>query len=196
MKITEAQLRRLISNILESTYTRPFSRAEEIQVVSPFMWYEDRLFVVVEYERFVGGPKVKTGFYTSRGESVADTEHMASTWQPCLGINTSDGWIKKLPGKWTEPGSLLDMVSGVISKQYDEAWQRQKRGELYMRLRAANKGMSRSEISETQIPVINAEFNSHDALFAPTFVDRSLEGDDIDSYHSFTNRFMEGRRAR
>jgi hypothetical protein len=71
-----------------------------VKVVSPFMWYEDRLFVVAEYERFAGGPKVKTGFYTSRGESVENTEHMAATWQPCLGINKGDGvrWAS-LPGE-------------------------------------------------------------------------------------------------
>jgi len=190
--LSESALRSLIQGILgESSYSRPHSRASEVKVVSPFMWYEDRLFVVAEYERFTGGPKVKTGFYTSRGESVENTEHMAATWQPCLGINKGDGWIKKLPGKWADPGSLLDMVSGEISKRYGEAWQRQKRAEIYGQLRKEKRGISRSEISETQIDVINGEFGRHGALFDKSFTNKSLTGDDIDAYYSFAERFSE-----
>ena len=198
MRITENALRHIIrEELLESSYSRPHSRQSEVRVVSPFMWYEDRLFVVAEYERFVGGPKLKTGFYTSRGESVADTEHMAASWQPCLGINKTDGWIKKLPGKWAERGSLLDMVSGELSKRYDDTWQRQKRAELYSALRAKNRGMSRSELSETQIDPINDEFRKHGALFDRTFTNRSLESEqDIDDYREFADGFREGRTRR
>ena len=198
MRITENALRRIIrEELLEGSYTRGYSRPSEVNVVSPFMWYEDRLFVVAEYERFVGGPKLKTGFYTSRGESVADTEHMAASWQPCLGINKTDGWIKKMPGKWVDPGSLLDMVSGELSKRYGDVWQRQKRGELYSALRAKNRGMSRSELSETQIDPINDEFRKHGALFDRTFTNRSLESEqDIDDYREFADGFREGRTRR
>jgi hypothetical protein len=191
--LSESALRSLIQGILgESSYSRPHSRTSEVKVVSPFMWYEDRLFVVAEYERFVGGPKVKTGFYTSRGESVENTEHMAASWQPCLGINKGDGWIKKLPGKWADPGSLLDMVSGELSKRYDDAWQRQKRAEIFGQLRREKRGMSRSEIGETQIDIINSEFGRHGALFDKSFTNRSLTGDDVDAYYSFAERFSEG----
>ncbi len=190
--LSESALRSLIQGILgESSYSRPHSRVSEVKIVSPFMWYEDRLFVVAEYERFVGGPKVKTGFYTSRGESVEDTEHMAASWQPCLGINKGDGWIKKLPGKWADPGSLLDMVSGEISKRYDDAWQRQKRAEIYGQLRREKRGMSRSEISETQIDIINSEFGRHGALFDKSFKNKSISGDDLDAYYGFVDRFSE-----
>ena len=198
MRITESALRRIIrEELLEGSYTRGYSRPSEVSVVSPFMWYEDRLFVVAEYERFIGGPKIKTGFYTSRGESVADTEHMASSWQPCFGINKSDGWIKKMPGKWVDPGSLLDMVSGELSRRYGDAWQRQKRAELYSALRARNRGKSRSEIGETQIDPINDEFRKHGVLFDRNFVNRSLESDqDIEDYHDFAERMREGRSRR
>lgn len=198
MRITESALRRIIrEELLEGSYSRGYSRPSEVGVVSPFMWYEDRLFVVAEYERFIGGPKIKTGFYTSRGESVADTEHMASSWQPCFGINKSDGWIKKMPGKWVDPGSLLDMVSGELSRRYGDAWQRQKRAELYSALRARNRGKSRSEIGETQIDPINDEFRKHGVLFDRNFVNRSLESDqDIEDYHDFAERMREGKARR
>jgi hypothetical protein len=190
--LSESALRSLIQGFLgESSYSRPHSRSSEVKVVSPFMWYEDRLFVVAEYERFTGGPKVKTGFYTSRGESVENTEHMAASWQPCLGINKGDGWIKKLPGKWADPGSLLDMVSGELSKRYDDAWQRQKRAEIYGQLRREKRGMSRSEISETQIDIINSEFGRHGALFDKSFKNKSISGDDLDAYYGFVDRFSE-----
>jgi hypothetical protein len=139
----------------------------------------------------VGGPKIKTGFYTSRGESVENTEHMAASWQPCLGINKGDGWIKKLPGKWADPGSLLDMVSKELSNRYDDAWQRQKRAEIYGQLRREKRGMSRSEISETQIDIINSEFGRHGALFDKSFKNKSISGDDLDAYYGFVDRFSE-----
>jgi hypothetical protein len=122
---------------------------------------------------------------------------MAASWQPCLGINKSDGWIKKMPGKWVDPGSLLDMVSGELSKRYGDVWQRQKRAELYSALRAKNRGMSRSELSETQIDPINDEFRKHGALFDRTFTNRSLESEqDIDDYREFADGFREGRTRR
>ena len=211
MRIAEGQLRRIIKKeLLEHDvarlqarpYSRPYSRPSEVKVVSPFMWYEDRLFVVAEFERFVGGPKLKTGFYTSRGESIAGTEHKAASWQPCLGINQTDGWIKKLPGKWAEEGSLLDMVSGELLKRYDDAWQRQKReelcSELYSELkRRGVRRMSRSALSETQIEPINNEFKKHGALFEPTFIKQSLESEqDIDDYREFADGLREGRTRR
>lgn len=205
--IREARLRQIIKEEIMCEVERPpgrpddpyrrrgagaYSRMEEVRVVSPFMWYENRLFVVVEFERFIGGPRMKTGFYTSTGSSIPDTEHMSGSWQPCLGINKPDGWIKKFPEKWVQEDHLIGKVSNELSKRYDKSWQQKKVLELFRALRRSVPGgmsISKSELSETQIDPINAEFRRHGVLFEKNFVNRRLErGEDIDDYYDFSQK--------
>jgi len=149
------------------------------------MWYADRIFVVAEYERFVNGPMVRTGFYTSKGESVEGTEHMAGTWQPCLGIKKSSGWVKKFPGKWVEKDTLLDMVSKQLSRTYGVDWQSQALPRLKMELRGKYPGKWFAEISDLQIDVINNEFKKWGVLFEKDYTANDEE------MHDFVDTFRE-----
>jgi hypothetical protein len=99
-------------------YTRPFSDPEKVKIVSQILYYSaegGRLFLVAEFEEFVGGPKMKFGFYTSRGESVEGTEDTAGNWLPIYGIDES-GWIMKIPNKYADKDSFLGMVIAQLTK--------------------------------------------------------------------------------
>jgi hypothetical protein len=99
-------------------YTRAYSDPEKVKIVSQILYYSvegGRLFLVAEFEEFVGGPKMKFGFYTSRGESVEGTEDTAGSWFPIYGIDES-GWIMKIPQKYADKDSLLGMVGQQLTK--------------------------------------------------------------------------------
>lgn len=102
-------------------YSRPYSDPSKVKIVSDVLYYYPeggRLFLVAEFELFVGGPKKKFGFYTSRGESVAGTEDTAGSWVPTVGIKEDGSWIMKIPGKYPHPDSLLGMVGKKLGKLF------------------------------------------------------------------------------
>ena len=113
-------------------YSRPWSDPSKVKIVSDVLYYYPeggRLFLVAEFERFAGGPLMKFGFYSTRGESVLGTEGTAFTWLPATGIKEGSGWIMKIPGKYSHPQSLLGMVIQQLNKEIPNAVQQNFRRE-------------------------------------------------------------------
>ena len=157
-------------------YSRPYSRPSKIKIVSDVLYYEPeggRLFLVAEFERHVGGPLMRFGFYTSRGESMPGTDHLANTWTPTTGIQESDGWIMKISDKYPHPHSLLAMVGAQISKKIPSAEQDKMRRAAKVEFRDTTKGPRGNRFShreeeqnikgahDKQISDINQLFKAH-----------------------------------
>ena len=161
-----------------SEYSRPFSDPSKVKIISDILYYYadregGRLFLVAEFERFVGGPKMKFGFYSSTGQSVAGTGESAGSWVPALGIKEDSGWIMKIPGKYPHPDSLLGMVGWklgemVPTNKQDELKMAKKRefattfmGPQGARFDRKTKRRKREEEVAKQIKDINQMFKSH-----------------------------------
>jgi len=157
-------------------YARPASDPSKVRVVSDILYYfteGGRLFLVAEFEQFIGGPKMKFGFYSSRGESVPGTEGSAGTWQPAVGIKEDSGWIMKIPGKYPHPKSLLAMVGHELGKRVPADKQTELRiagksefttvtkGQRGARLPREGEEQRRKEEINKQIKDINQMFESH-----------------------------------
>lgn len=153
-------------------YTRAWSDPEKVKIVSQILYYYPeggRLFLVAEFEEFVDGPKMKFGFYTTRGESVAGTEDSAFGWVPIYGISDS-GWIMKIPGKYAHEDSLLGMVGKQLTKLVPSDRQhelrRANKGEIMAYERSQikqgkNSEQVRNDSINQQITQINAMFKKH-----------------------------------
>jgi hypothetical protein len=127
------------------------------------------LFLVAEFEEFVGGPKMKFGFYTSRGESVEGTEDTAGSWFPIYGIDES-GWIMKIPQKYADKDSLLGMVGQQLTKLVPPDKQQELRQKNKLDLvryinNLVRQGKDKEQVREDNIKVeilqINTLFKRH-----------------------------------
>ena len=162
-------------NKLLNEYSRPYSDPSKVKIVSDVLYYSvegGRLFLVAEFELFVGGPKKKFGFYTSRGESVAGTEDTAGSWVPAVGIKEDSGWIMKIPGKYPHPDSLLGMVGKKLGKLFPIDKQKRTRqakrrefmatimGPRGARFSSEDKNQKRESEVQKQIKDINEMFKS------------------------------------
>ena len=147
-------------------YTRPFSDPEKVKIVSQILYYSaegGRLFLVAEFEEFVGGPKMKFGFYTSRGESVEGTEDTAGNWFPIYGIDDS-GWIMKIPNKYADKDSLLGMVGAQLTKLVPPAKQLELRQKNKLDLvryinNAGREGKDKEQVKEDNIKAEISQIN-------------------------------------
>jgi hypothetical protein len=157
-------------------YARPASDPSKVKVVSDILYYfpeGGRLFLVAEFEQFIGGPKMKFGFYSSRGASVPGTEGSAWTWVPAVGIKEDSGWIMKIPGKYPHPKSLLAMVGHELGKKVPADKQMELRmagkgefttvtkGQRGARLPREGEKQRRKEEINKQTKNINQMFKSH-----------------------------------
>jgi len=153
-------------------YTRAYSDPEKVKIVSQILYYSaegGRLFLVAEFEEFVGGPKMKFGFYTSRGESVEGTEDTAGSWFPIYGIDES-GWIMKIPQKYADKDSLLGMVGQQLTKLVPPDKQQELRQKNKLDLvryinNLVRQGKDKEQVREDNIKVeilqINTLFKRH-----------------------------------
>ena len=147
-------------------YTRPFSDPEKVKIISQILYYSaegGRLFLVAEFEEFVGGPKMKFGFYTSRGESVEGTEDTAGNWFPIYGIDDS-GWIMKIPNKYADKDSLLGMVGAQLTKLVPPAKQLELRQKNKLDLvryinNAGREGKDKEQVKEDNIKAEISQIN-------------------------------------
>lgn len=147
-------------------YTRPFSDPEKVKIVSQILYYSaegGRLFLVAEFEEFVGGPKMKFGFYTSRGESVEGTEDTAGSWFPIYGIDET-GWIMKIPNKYADKDSLLGMVGAQLTKLVPPAKQLELRQKNKLDLvryinNAGREGKDKEQVKEDNIKAEISQIN-------------------------------------
>ena len=147
-------------------YTRGYSSPEKVRVVSQILYYSaegGRLFVVAEFEEFVGGPMMKFGFYTTRGESVAGTEESAFSWVPTYGIG-DDGWVMKIPNKYADKDSLLGMVSSQLNKLIPPTTQQELRmknkGELIKFINnQVKQGKDKEQVKEDNIKAEISQIN-------------------------------------
>ena len=152
----------------------------DVKVVSGPDWYEDRLFIVAEFP--VGAPRwsigkfgpvemddtMKFGFYTSLGESMIDTDHLAGTWVPTTGVQEGDGWIMKIPEKYAHPESLLGLVGRTLTATHGKRWQEYNKEKLEKRYEAAAAsktwGAYGKDSVEKQIDNINNMFD-HEGVY-------------------------------
>ena len=155
---------------------RPWSDPGKVKIVSDVLYYfpeGGRLFLVAEFERFVGGPLMKFGFYSSRGESVPGTESTEFTWAPATGIKEGSGWIMKIRGKYSHPQSLLSMVTQELNKKIPSAEQQRLRmaaktgfvqttqGPRGNKFSFAKQKQKREDEINKQISDINELFRAH-----------------------------------
>ena len=168
-------------------YSRPASDPSKVKVVSDVLYYfpeGGRLFLVAEFERFVGGPLMKFGFYSSRGESVPGTESTGWTWVPATGIKADSGWIMKIAGKYPHPNSLLRMVADELNKKIPSNVQTQLRRSARAKFTQVTKGprgnrFSREEEAQKREEEINKQISDINGLFRAHGV-YNLDSENVD----------------
>jgi hypothetical protein len=195
MILTESKLRLVIKEelkkyLVEAGYSRPYSDPNKVKIISEILYYSPeggRLFLVAEFEEFVGGPIMKFGFYTSRGESVEGTEDTAGSWFPIYGIDET-GWIMKIPHKYADKDSLLGMVGTQLTKLIPPAKQLELRQKNKLDLvryvnNAGRQGKDKEKVKEEyvkeEISKINTLFKKYGVYKkAP----KEIKKDELEAY--------------
>ena len=144
----------------------PYVDTSTVKIVEQPMYWEEYLFVVVEYEYPANTGKMKkAGFYRSSGSSVSDTEHTAGMWFPTGGIGTQSGkdWVIKYSDKYPHPDSKLGQVASKLGEMIPpaEAEKMRRKIKTLKGRQGREQGLKRHEAAAQHLDAVNSAFSKH-----------------------------------